>query len=322
MSSPTPSPILSANDLAWRIGVPLKKLRAIAADIHRHYRVFTKGVRPDVGRVGPSGAQPVISGADIPSQARTFRVPNERLMDVQRRIAARILKPLCISAAAHGGVRGCSPATNAAVHLGQRRVVNLDVRKFFDNVRHEAVFRMFRHELNFGRDVASLLTKLTTFDSLLPQGAPTSTYVANLLLARAVDAPAERLAEQHGLRYTRFVDDLTFSGDDPRPVINKVAKLLSTRRLKMYRRKSRGKVKLKITPRSGRQEVTGLVVNAATPTISRARRDAVRAAVHGLKSIGESPERDTQVRSIRGRIAYIRRHHPGAALRLERSLKV
>jgi hypothetical protein len=65
--------------------------------------------------------------------------------------------------------------------------------------------------INFRRDAAALLTRLTTFDGQVPQGAPTSTPLANLVLLK-LDRRFMRLAELHDFRYTRWVDDLTFSG--------------------------------------------------------------------------------------------------------------
>jgi RNA-directed DNA polymerase len=273
----------------------------VAKEIHSHYRMFTKKIGKD--------------------KYRTFRVPDKELMQIQRRIVAFVLWPLEMSETAHGGVRGRSAATNAAVHCGQRCVINLDVRTFFDKVRHGAVYRMFCHERHFGRDVAHLLTRLTTYQSLLPQGAPTSPVVANLVLAISVDAPASSSAQLLALNYTRFVDDLTFSGNNPRPIINAVARLLSSRRLPLYRKKNKKKSKLRITPHSRAQEVTGLLVNdAGRVSISRERRSAVRAAIFNLRSLTDQRATQKALRSIQGRINHVGQFNPGEARRLRRYL--
>ncbi len=88
--------------------------------------------------------------------------------------ASLVLDEFEVTEAVHGSVRGRSPASNASQHLGQSCVVTLDVKDFFTSVRYYIVYRMIRHELGMGRDVARLLTRLTTFRSYLPQGAPTS----------------------------------------------------------------------------------------------------------------------------------------------------
>lgn len=215
-------------------------------------------------------------------------VPGPELKDIQRRINRNILAGVPLARTVYGGVKGGSPRKNAGEHLHQRCVINMDVKEFFPNVRHYMVFRMFRHELGFGSDVASLLTRLTTYRSYLPQGAPTSTPVANLLLAAPVDVPVSAEAERSGLRYSRFIDDITISGANPRPLINTIARLLSRRRLPIHRRKANGRSKLKITPSGRAQAVTGLSVNSPTGlSVSKARRDKVRAAVYALRRADE-----------------------------------
>ncbi len=300
-------PILSVRDLASRLGTPAARLREIADDIKSHYKVW-----------------PLLDKKNK-QKVRHLRVPSNELKEIQRRIKDNILAPITLGEGVHGGVRGRSPRSNATHHLSQPCVVNLDVREFFPKVRHYVVYRMFQRELGFGRDVASLLTKLTTLDSQLPQGAPTSTAVANVLLALPVDGPISVEAERFDVRYTRFVDDITFSGPNPRPLINIVGRMLSRRRLPMYRKKAKwhSKPKLKITPNSKPQEVTGLIVNSRTgPSVSRQHRDNIRAAIFALRNmIDEGVLLHPAAGSIRGRIAYVRQFNPGAAKRLQRYLE-
>jgi hypothetical protein len=248
-------------------------------------------------------------------------VPDEELKDIQRRIKEVVLDAFPLSPDVHGGVRGGSPKSNAAQHLDQPCLVNLDVRKFFPHVRHYVVLEMFRREFGFGRDVARILTQLTTFKSRLPQGAPTSTAIANLLLAGPVDGPISQSAKHHDVRYTRFVDDIALSGTNPRPVINVVARMLSRRRLPMHRESGKfepkSKPKLKITSGAKAQEVTGLTVNSPNgPSVSRKKRDRIRASIFGLRCKTNKQERASAVASIRGKIAYVRQFNPGAAKRL------
>lgn len=293
------SPILSVRDLAWRVGIPASRLRKVADNVDAHYSQF-----------------PIRNGDKV----RILRVPKPELMDIQRRIKKNVLEKIPLSSEVHGGIRGKSAASNAAQHLGKPCVVTVDVKGFFPNVRHYIVYRMFRNELGFGRDVASLLTRLTTLQSQLPQGAPTSTAVANLLLAVPVDAPATAAAEARDVAYTRFVDDIAMSGDEPRPLINLVARMLSRRRLRVHRAGSKSKpaTKLRISTRSQAQEVTGLLVNSTVgPSISRARRDRVRAAIFALRVSQPDHARQKAVRSIAGRIAHVGRFNRGEAVRLK-----
>jgi RNA-directed DNA polymerase len=296
-------PILSLRDFASRLGVPLERLSEIADNIEAHYKYQVL----DQGK----------------AKVRQLRVPDKELKLILRRVNRNILTKYSFGTAAHGGIRGRSPRTNATQHLGSRWVINLDVKEFFPNIRHYVVYRLFRRELGFGRDVARLLTRLTTLDSQLPQGSPTSTTIANLVLAGPVDGPVREVAARRGVRYTRFVDDVALSGNEPRDLINLVARTLSRRRLPMHRRKGKFQgEKLKIVSAAHRQEVTGLVVNSRNgPTVSKSKRDQVRAAIHGLVRIKPTCERDKALCSIRGRINHVAQFNPRAAYVLERYLR-
>jgi RNA-directed DNA polymerase len=296
-------PILSVRDFARRVGSTAARLNQIAEGIDSHYRSFSK--------------------IDAKKQkVRHFRDPSPELKQIQKKLR-RLLSGIVLSDLAHGGVAGKSPRSNANPHLGRQCVVNVDVKGFYPNVRHYVVYRLFRRELGFGRDVARLVTRLTTLDAGLPQGAPSSNAIANLLLADVVDKPVSLLAIEMNTEATRFVDDFTFSGEEPRPLINAAAKALSRRRLSIWRKngKFQPTPKFKIKTNSQRQEVTGLVVNRKSgPSLSRERRDAIRSAIFQLGSVCDDSSRNKALVSIRGRITHVRAYNPGTALRLEKYL--
>jgi RNA-directed DNA polymerase len=293
-------PILSIRDLAAKVGIPVDRLRQIGRDIDAHYKI-----------------QPLRQGTKV----RMLAVPGAELKMVQRRINRAILAKVPLARTVYGGVAGGSSRKNAGEHARQPCVITMDVKEFFPNVRHYMVYRMFSHELGFGKDVASILTRLTTYRSYLPQGAPTSTAVANLVLAAPVDVPMSAQAERLGVRYSRFVDDIAISGTNPRPLINKIAKLLSSRRLPMHRMKLTGRSKLRIMPIGRTQSITGLVVNSPTGlSVPRLRRDKIRAAVFALRRAPKH-ELEHAVASICGRIAHVEQFNPGSAGRLKKYLE-
>ncbi len=288
--------ITSLRDLAWTIGVPLDRLRKIADAPAANYHEFTKW--KDASK----------------TQVRIFRNPNKELKIIQRLIKKRILGEDAFGPEVQGGVSGRSPRTNAEKHLGARVLVTVDVKSFYDSVDHRAVFCTLR-EFGYSTPVASLLTKLTTRNGLLPQGAPTSGVIANLVLARAVDLPTRLQAENTKTRFTRFVDDIALSGDNPVALIGDVARRLSSRGLSIHRGE-----KLKIRPKSKPQRITGLNVNSGCPTVPRQYRDNVRAAIHTLAAIEDPVKRGKLINSLTGRISYIRQFQPGAAQRLSNQL--
>jgi RNA-directed DNA polymerase len=294
-------PILSLRDLAWRVGVPKESLRTLAGDIRHDHRSHYSEFPIRIGK----------------GKFRTIRPPRDELMSVQRKIAKRILEPMGFAEAAHGGVPGRSPTTNASVHRGQPVLVALDVKGFFDNVDHRRIYRMFRQEHGCGHDVARLLTRLTTLKGALPQGAATSPALANVFMTKAVDEALEPAVRALELRYSRFVDDLAFSGREPQAVIAHAARLLSACGLQV------NKKKLHICRRAAPQVVTGLLVNdLERVTIPRKQRDAVRAAIHQLAQGNlAQPAFDKALRSIKGRIAHVERFHGGDGRRLRRYLE-
>jgi RNA-directed DNA polymerase len=288
--------IRSERDLAWTLGIPLERLRMIADHPAANYREFSRW--KDASK----------------TQARMIRNPRGELKGIQRLIKDRIFGEDAFGPEVQGAVSGRSPRTNAERHLGARILVTVDVRSFFDNVDHRAVFRTLR-EFGYSTVVARLLTKMTTRNGLLPQGAPTSNVIANLVLARSLDGPTRAQAEKAEAAFTRFVDDIGLSGDHPTGLISDVARRLSSQGLSIHRGE-----KLKIRPRSMPQKITGLNINSGRPTVPHEYRDKVRAAIHGLAAISSNAERAREIRSITGRIAYIRQFQPKAAQRLTEQL--
>lgn len=290
-------PLLSAQFLAHQIGVPLPELQQLANDISNHYREWTKT-------------------DDKKGKNRTLKVPDQKLKFVQRRILRRVLNSYALPDGAHGGVKGKSPKTNASEHCGKPLVVTLDIRSFFPSVSHREVAKMFKREFGCGRYTTWLLTRFTTIDGQLPQGAPTSTAIANILLASTVDRPAELIARKRDVTVTRFVDDFAFSGVKADTLINSTARSASIVGLRTWRDRK----KLKIMPASRRQEITGLNVNSPNgASVPREYRERVRAAIHQLRNVAPT-EFEKAVVSIKGRVNHARQLNKGSAERLDRQL--
>lgn len=289
--------IVSKRDLAHKLHINVKALQSLAKDSASHYRSWSRTDKTT-------------------GKTREFKDPDDQLKRVQRQILRGILENCAISECAHGGVKGKSPATNARLHCGASLVVTMDIRRFFPSVSHRLVAKVFRTEFLCGRDVTWLLTRLTTIDGQLPQGAPTSTALANIVLAQAVDKIIQDLARSEGVEVTRFVDDYAFSGPKSKLLVNATAKQLSRLGLSI----GRGNDKLRFMPASQRQEVTGLTVNSPSGlSVSRQKRDRVRAAIHQLPQLPPT-ERSVEIESIRGRIKYVAKFNPGTSKRLEKQL--
>ena len=248
-------------------------------------------------------------------KSRLIDCPVDPLKTVQRRIDKALLGHLRYPPHLHGGIRKRSPKTNAAVHLGQSCVVRIDVRSYFPSIRHQHIYEVWCTILGCSPDISRLLTQLTTWRGRLPQGASTSMSLANLALLPA-DEEILRLAAEHDLLYTRYVDDLVFSGSNPRPIIQPVIGILRRASFSVSRHK------IEIMSRKNRQEVTGYAVNRGDRVTKGGNyRDRIRAAIFQLQDLREAPQLfETSLRSIRGRLEHLRTVNPEAASTLDKRL--
>ncbi|MDY7093904.1 MAG: reverse transcriptase family protein [Acidobacteriota bacterium] len=278
--------IESRRDLSYSIGLSVAELKALAGKTGGYYSPFQD----------KSGRKP-----------RLIDCPIEPLSEVQKAVYRAFLRDLRYPDHLFGGIRGRSPLANASVHLGKREVLRIDIRKYFPNVTHKQVYRALVR-LGCSPDVASLLTKLTTWRGRLPQGASTSMPLANLILL-GTDRAILRCAAESGLTYTRYVDDLVFSGDEVRGIINPVIDLIQKAGFAV------GRNKIEVMSQGGVQEVTGYRVNSKKgPVKGHLYRDRLRAQIHGLEALRSAPELfQVEVDCIRGRLQHFSQTNPQAA---------
>ena len=239
---------------------------------------------------------------------RTLRVPVGPLKTLQEKVKENILDSIQPLDCIHGGVQGRSVMTNALPHVGKEMVFTLDIKDFFPSVCPQAVQAIFER-LGFGGQAARALVDITTFDQQLPQGAPTSTGVANLAMFRA-DLRLRNLARIHGFAYTRYVDDLTFSGEK---------RLLGLRHLIQRIIEDEGfkvKVEKTHTMHAGeRQVVTQLVVNSKL-NLPKERRQEIRRNALAFRARDSRQRQDAA--SIRGQISWLSQINPTLGSRVRK----
>lgn len=214
---------------------------------------------------------------------RTIHAPQPALKRVQRRILRRLLARLHMHPAAVGFRRGISFVHHACLHRGQAVVVRMDVRDFFPSITAARVEGYFRR-IGYNRDAAEVLSRLCTFQGALPQGAPTSPTLSNLVNVR-LDARLAGLVRKAGGLYTRYADDLTFSfGRDPGPelsaLLRRVRRIVREEGYRVHRRR-----KMHVRRQHQRQLVAGLVVNRQVQLPREVRR-WLRAVEHRHRTEG------------------------------------
>jgi len=227
---------------------------------------------------------------------RVLHVPSDNLMQIQRLILSRLLERLPCHAAAMGFRKGVSIVDNASRHVGASILLKMDIEDFFPRTEAKRIRRLFLR-IGWNAAAADLLTSLCAFRGGLPQGAPTSPCLSNLVNYR-MDCRLAGSAEEYGATYTRYADDLTFSFKNACQE-NVFHLLYLTRRILRENGYRMNDSKTRIVRRNRRQMVTGLVVNERV-ALPRETRRLLRAVEHRLasgKSLTLSPE---QVQGWRG----------------------
>jgi hypothetical protein len=266
----------------------------------------------------------------IPKKDGTERpiwAPCKKLKAVQRWVLRNIVEKLVVHGAAHGFTAGCSVLSNARRHTAARLVVKLDIRGFFPTVTLPRVRGIFRRA-GYREQIATLLALLCTeapreiveqdgktyYIALgprcLPQGAPTSPALTNVLCLR-LDQRLTGLAHKLGWRYTRYADDMTFSLPEGHAGAPRLGTLLGiVKRIVEAEGFQLHPAKTHVARASSRQQVTGLVVNGdGKPRVSRQLRRELRAAVHRLQHGKPLKEGETLAR-LTGYAAYLHMSDP------------
>lgn len=186
---------------------------------------------------------------------RILSVPDDTLRRWQRKICRDLLAYLPVAPQATAYRKGGTLSGNAAPHVGKRYLLKLDISDFFGSICFEQVHSTAFHTRYFSRQVGFLLTSLCCKDGVLPQGAPTSPALSNLVM-RNFDTNMARWCQRRAIVYTRYCDDLTFSADRPLfAVYSKAKNMLAEMGFDL------NEAKTHFITNAGRQSVTGLTVN-------------------------------------------------------------
>jgi RNA-directed DNA polymerase len=285
---------------------------------HYHYRVLAK-----------------LSGS-----IRLIEAPKPRLKELQRQILSQILEKIPPHSAAHGFRKGRSIKTFIAPHVGQRVILRMDLKDFFPSISGPRIQAFFR-TVGYPEPVADLLGGICTnvtprnvwsgedwaVRSLyarphLPQGAPASPALANLCAYRA-DCRLAGLAKSAGAAYTRYADDLAFSGGESfercvERFSTHVAAILHEEGFTVHHRKTR------VMRQGVRQHLVGLVANQRV-NVMRTDFDRLKATLNNCVRLGpESQNRDGHERfrpHLEGRVGFVESINPAKGRRLRMLLE-
>jgi hypothetical protein len=291
------------NALRLPLGLSVDELLSLAQRADSLYRVAKSITKPD-------GSIRNTYDAQAPLKA------------VHRRIKNQILDHVVYPSYLTGSIKGSDYKANASLHTSARIVINEDISGFFPSTSAEHVFNIWHGLFGFSQEVSQCLTQLTTRQGELPQGAITSSFLANLVFWQDEPTLHARFAAE-GLVYSRYVDDIavsskTFlSNQEKSEVMRKIYGMLLKHGYQPKRAKH------EISTSGTRMEVTKLSINAK-PGLGKAVYGKTRAAVHDIEqriANGEvlSFERGPYAQAM-GRVLHLERFHPGKAAPLKKRL--
>lgn len=212
---------------------------------------------------------------------RTLHVPSPKLKRIQSILLQHILNAFPVSQYATAYKEGTQLMDNAAPHVGKRYLLKLDITDFFGSIRFDQVYRAAFNANYFPKQIGLMLTRFCCRQDVLPQGAPTSPALSNLVM-KNFDNSIGAWCAKRGISYTRYCDDMTFSSDKPLyHVYEKAKAMLEEMGFQLNEKKTR------FVTNTNRQSVTGLTVNEKV-SVSREYKRNLRQELYYLLRFGDS----------------------------------
>lgn len=236
---------------------------------------------------------------------RRIVVPYQNLQRIQRWILHEILEKVPVHPSCKGFIKGGSTLKNAKPHVGKMFIRKFDLKDFFESINVKRVYWIFRdlgyspavsHDLatlctlklgafkynNIERAVrAKFLNLRTTPYAVLAQGAPTSPMISNII-CKSLDCRLAGYARRHGIQYSRYADDITFSADNPNqlPRESFIKKIVCEEGLRLNESKTG------TYGPSSRREVTGLLIDGTIPRVPQKIKRQIYRHLHFCQKYG------------------------------------
>ena len=287
-------PIAHVDSLCLSLGVTQSKLREIQRKSDTYFFVTKEIVKKDN------------------TIRQTFDVKPE-LKRIHERICSAFLKKVEYPAYLQGSIKKRDYLSNCALHTGQKLVISEDVTNFFPSISSLVVHQMWVGVFKFSNEIATILTDLVCFNGWLVQGAKPSSFICNLILWNRESKLVEEL-NQRGLKYTRYVDDITVSSptnlskSSITEILSNIYGMLASVNAKPNRKKHQ------VMPNGKRQNVHRVNVNHSTPTLPKKERSKIKAAVYQCEkdfAIKVSKdEYELLYNQTLGRVNNLKRMHP------------
>lgn len=302
-------PIGSLSALAVTLDVSVHRLLKIGSTPENFYTIFTKQVK---------------------NKVRELAEPKAELKIIHKRIISRIFCHFRFPKYLHGGIKADTPRdfiSNASAHAACKVAIAMDIKSFYPSITYEHVYHVFLRLCKFPPEVSETLAKLTTLCGSLPQGAPASSYIANLVIWER-EYKLASFFEQKGYVYTRLIDDITVSADRQLPpkkveeIITSISKMLVSYGFEIHPAKT--EVYSKSNPEK-LMSITGLWLNRGLPKLDRLKRREIATSV--IKLVNNTTQSRTsddyhkEHSSLSGKVALLQRLRHVEASRLRSVLE-
>lgn len=210
---------------------------------------------------------------------RELSSPHYALKYVQKWIYTNILAKVKVNYCAHGFRPKKSILTNAKVHVKSTCLLKLDLKDFFPSITIEQVITVF-NKLGYSKKVSFYLASICCVDGCLPQGAPTSPALSNIITCH-LDNRMLGICKKMGLRYTRYADDMAFSGEHIKPdFVDSCQKIITECGFTL------NESKVKLYKGDGAKLLTGLSLANKVVRLPREYRRTVEADLYYIKKHG------------------------------------
>jgi len=293
-------PIASIASLARALRIHQRQLTWVIDHADQLYRELPPRIKPD-------------------GSFRQLFNPAAQLKEIQRRINRYIFSRVSFPIYLQGGIRDKKDPrhcrVNAMLHSGAKIIVNEDISGFFPSITGQQVRNIWQYFFCFPPGIAAALTRLTTHHGQLPQGAPTSSYLANLALWKHEPATVDALSRK-GIRYSRYIDDITLSSacfqnnNGKTDMVAGIRSMCDKNNFLVKRSKHR------IESSGQPMRVNNLQINHGV-TLPKKERARIRAAVRSCEIHAAqdqaSKEYKTIFNSTRGRVNHLRQLHRNEA---------
>jgi retron-type reverse transcriptase len=224
---------------------------------------------------------------------RKIQSPSSLLKKLQNKIKAALVEIYAPTKAAHGYLSNRSIVTNAEKHANKAYLLNVDLKDFFPSINFGRVYGLFKaYPFNFPEKVATKVAQICTHENQLPQGAPTSPILSNMI-CRRMDKDLEKFCKKLKVRYTRYADDLSFSWDASAAceelLESKIGAPIVGIQLREIIKKNGFEInqqKIHVSTHLDRQVVTGIKVNNKTLNLRRLFPRNIRAMLHAWEKYG------------------------------------